>query len=111
MVVIALMAPVSKACMRALLSFGRAIARMIRMIAITIRSSMREKPAIRRYLRFSTRTPPAHCMTNAPGEACRDLSRVHFRTGLRGGLTGGVLTNDQRLVRKVRVVPRLVEGD
>src|SRR5437016_5658526 len=51
------MAPVSKACIRALLSLGRAIARMIRMIAITINNSMSEKPVTRRYLLFNTRTP------------------------------------------------------
>src|SRR6266852_375837 len=111
MVVIALMAPVSKACMRALLSLGRAIARMIRMIAITINSSMSEKPAIRRYLRFSTRTPPPHCMTKAQCGACRLLSRVCFRTRLRSRLHAGVLTDDQRLVRKISVVARLAKGN
>src|SRR6266567_6047830 len=110
MVVIALMAPVSTACMRALLSFGRAIARMIRMIAITISSSMREKPAIRRYLRFSTHTPPAHCMTNVQCGTCKQSFRVYFRTGLRSRFAAGVLMDDQRLIRKVRVVPRLPKG-
>ena len=71
-VVIALIAPVSKACMRALLSFGSAIARMIRMMAITINSSMSEKPPTRRYLRFSTHSPPQHCMTNMCGGACKE---------------------------------------
>src|SRR5882762_9195578 len=88
MVVIALMAPVSKACIRALFSFGRAIARMIRMIAITIRSSMREKPAIRRYLRFSTHTPPPHCMTNAEAGACKGISWSGLSAGNDGFQAG-----------------------
>ena len=63
-------AAISWALMRVLLSFGTAIAAMIRMIAMTMRSSMKRKPALSAAAKFVRHMHP-HSMTRGGTPACR----------------------------------------
>src|SRR3974377_1684408 len=83
------MAAVSWANMRAWVSLGMAIVMMIRMIAITISSSIRENP--RRFWRLNIAIPVFYDAASPPGVETKKRCSLIRATNLpeAGPLTGG----------------------